>query len=199
MRGVWTSRRAHSASHPGSWGPAGVGVSSARTAAAGRCSRRIARPRATIAACSMAFRSSRMFPTQGRDAEFVEELVAEADVGDVGQAGLAQEMLGQGRDVFATVAKRRDVDGEDAEAEEQVFAELAGRHELVERPVRRRDDPDIGGPRPGIADRRHRAVLDDAQELHLEVRRDVADLIQQHRSAAGQLEEPFLVLDRAGE
>ena len=43
----------------------------------------------------------------------------------------------------------------DAEAEEQVFAEFAGRHQRAERPVGRGDDPDVGGARPGVADRRH--------------------------------------------
>ena len=124
-----------------------------------------------------------MFPAQGRERSSSRNVLGEVGVGDVRQAGLPQEVLGQGRDVVAPVAERRDVDREDAQAEEQVFAELAGRHELGERPVRRGDDPDVGRPRPGVADRRHLAVLDGPQELDLEARRDVADLVQEHRAA----------------
>ena len=75
----------------------------------------------------------------------VEDVAGELSVRHGGQAGLSQEMLGQGRDVFPALAKGRNVDLEDAEAEEQVLAELTGRHQRAQRPVGRRDDPDVGG------------------------------------------------------
>ena len=95
--------------------------------------------------------------------------------------------------------KRGKVDLEDAEAEEQVFAEFTGRHQLAQRAVGRRDDPDVGEPRPRVADRRDFAVLDGPQQLDLEARGDVADLVQQHGPAAGELEQPLSILDRPGE
>ena len=72
-------------------------------------------------------------------------------------------------------------------------------HELAERPVRRGEDPDVGRPRPGVADRREGAVLDDPQELDLEVGRDVAQLVEQQGPAGGELEQARPVLVRPGE
>ena len=108
----------------------------------------------------MAFLSSRTLPTQGRRVELSEHVIRQVDIGDIGKMGLRQEVLGQGGDVVAALAERRDVDREDAQAKVEVFAELTGRHQLSERPIGRGDDPDVGWPRPGVADRRHLAVLD---------------------------------------
>ena len=177
----------------------GVAPAALPVAAGGRCSARIGRPRATIAACSMAFLSSRTLPTQGREWSSSNIGFDRWHVGDVRQVGLRQEVLCQGRDVFAAVAQRRDMDREDAQAKVQVFAELAGRHQLGERPVGGGDDPDVGRTRPCVADRRHLAVLDGPQELDLKCRRNVADLVQEHRPAVGQLEQAFSVLARPGE
>ena len=50
-----------------------------------------------------------------------------------------------------------------------------------------------------LADRAHRLFLDDAQQLHLHVQRQIGDLIEEQRAAFGGLDQPFLVADRAGE
>ena len=42
-------------------------------------------------------------------------------------------------------------------------------------------------------------LLQDAQQLGLQLQRDLADLIQKHRAAIGQLESPDALRDRAGE
>ena len=60
-------------------------------------------------------------------------------------------------------------------------------------------DPDVGEPRPGVADRRDFPVLDGPQQLDLKARRDVADFVQEHGPAAGELEQPLSVLDRPRE
>ena len=103
-------------------------------------------------------------------------------------------MLGQRRDVLAPVAERRDLDREDAEPEEQVLAELARGHQLAERPVGRGQEPDVDRPGPGISHGRHLAMLDRPEQLDLDRRRDVADLVQQHGPPVGQLEQALAVL-----
>ena len=51
----------------------------------------------------------------------------------------------------------------------------------------------------GAADRHEHALLQDAQELHLERGRHVADLVHEEGAAVGDREEAGLVGDRAGE
>src|SRR4051794_11081149 len=85
-------------------------------------------------------------------AEFFQGRLGKPAGGTIGRAGLAEEVLGEGRDVLAPVPERRDVDLEVAQADEQGLPELAGGHQLGEGPVRRRDDPEVRRPRPGAAD-----------------------------------------------
>ena len=92
--------------------------------------------------------------------KFSEHVIRQVDIGDIRKMGLHQEVLRQGGDVVAALAQRRDVDREHAQAKVEVFAELTGRHQLTERPIRGGEDPDVGRARPGVADRRHLAVLD---------------------------------------
>ena len=52
---------------------------------------------------------------------------------------------------------------------------------------------------PGAADPEERAGLQRAQQLHLAVGLHLADLVEEERAAVGQLDEPGLGGDRAGE
>ena len=92
----------------------------------------------------MTLRNSRTLPVQGR-AQLVEDSAFELRVGCVPTAGLSQEVRSQCRDILTALAEWGDIDLEDAQAEEQVFAELAGRHQRVERPVGGGNDADVGG------------------------------------------------------
>ena len=74
-------------------------------------------------------------------------------------------------DVLRPLAERGNADREDADAVEEVFAEEALGDELVEGPVRRRDDPDVDLDRDRAADPVERALLEHAQELGLRGRR----------------------------
>ena len=53
--------------------------------------------------------------------------------------------------------------------------------------------------RRGVADGQDLALLQDAQQLDLHGRRHVADLVEEERAAVGDLEQPLLVGQRAGE
>ncbi len=49
------------------------------------------------------------------------------------------------------------------------------------------------------ADRPHLALLQHAQQLHLQRQRHVADLVEEQRAAVGRLEEALVRLHGAGE
>jgi hypothetical protein len=49
------------------------------------------------------------------------------------------------------------------------------------------------------ADRAHALFLDHAQQLHLQVQRQLGDLVEEQRAAVARLEQAFLVGVRAGE
>ena len=63
----------------------------------------------------------------------------------------------------------------------------------------RRDHPHVDGPGLGLADRAHLALLQHPQQLHLQLRRHVADLIKKDAAAIGGGEQPLVVARRAGE
>src|SRR6185295_5595746 len=81
----------------------------------------------------------------------------------------------------------------------EVGAELPRFHELLERAVRRRDDPDVGPDRLRAPDALERLLLEYAQQLRLEVERQVADLVQEERAVVGELEAPEPSCDGARE
>jgi hypothetical protein len=97
------------------------------------------------------------------------------------------------------LAQRRQRDLEDVDPVEEVLAELAGGPPCGQVLVRRGDDPDVDLDRLGAADRRERALLQHPQQLDLQRRRHVADLVEEEGAAVGDLEQPGLILDRAGE
>ena len=65
--------------------------------------------------------------------------------------------------------------------------------------MRRADDAHIEHLLGGGTDRTHRALLDRAQQLALHRQRQLADLVEKERAAAGGLEEALAVLAGAGE
>jgi hypothetical protein len=97
------------------------------------------------------------------------------------------------------VAQRRHDDREHAQAEVEVVAKAARPHLGGEVPIGRGDDPDVDPPGSLLADPRELAVLEHAQQLALERERDLADLVEEERTAVGSLETADAVLLRAGE
>ena len=93
----------------------------------------------------------------------------------------------------------RNPDREDAEAKKQILAELARGHQLVQRPIGRGQKANVDRPGASIPNRGHLAVLDGTQQLDLHSGRNVADLVEQHRPAVGQFEQPLAILDGPGE
>ncbi len=87
----------------------------------------------------------------------------------------------------------------DAQAEIQIGAEAPGRNFAAQLAVGRRDYPDIHFARLGTADPQHFAVLEHAQQLGLEIRARLADLVKEQGAARGPLEASRAIADRAGE
>src|SRR5262249_3530878 len=101
--------------------------------------------------------------------------------------------------VLAALAKRREPDRDDAQPEEEALAEAAGAHVGLEVAVRRRDDARVDLDRVGPADALEAMLLEEAEELRLQLRREVAHLVEEDRPALRGLQPSPLVLPRAGE
>ena len=74
------------------------------------------------------------------------------------------------------------------QAEQQILAEAARRDFGGQIGVGRRDDPHVDAARARRADALELAGLEHAQQLRLQVQRDVGDLVEEQRAAVGQLE-----------
>src|SRR5271155_4284582 len=110
-----------------------------------------------------------------------------------------EEMLRQRQDVFAALAQRRDLERDYAQAEIQVSAEFAGRYFAPQLAIGRRHDAHVDLPRLRRAYPQHLAVLEHAQQLSLEVRARLADLVEKQRAARGALEASEALANCAGE
>ena len=101
---------------------------------------------------------------------------------------LLEEVHGQQRDVLGPLAQRGQVDPDHVEPVEQVGAESALLDLILQDLVGGRDDPDVDLERLRPADALELPGLEHAEQLGLEGRGDVADLVEQQRPAVGQLE-----------
>src|SRR5690606_32809161 len=117
----------------------------------------------------------------------------------VARGEVVDEVDGEGQDVVAAFAQRRDLDLDDAEAVEQVAAERAVLDHALERAVGRRDETDVDRTGPVLADAADRTLLERAEQFRLHGRGEVADLVEEERAAAGGLEQSFAVAVGAGE
>src|SRR5207247_4773696 len=102
------------------------------------------------------------------------------------QAG--EQVARERRDVLAPVAQRREPDREDAQAVVEVLAESAGLHLLVEVPVGGHDDSGVDRAGAVLTHRADLPLLQHAQELRLERRAGLRDLVEEERAAARHLE-----------
>jgi hypothetical protein len=101
-----------------------------------------------------------------------------------------EEVLGQQQRVAAAQAQRRHLDVDDVEAVVQVLAELALADRLGQVAVGRGDQPHVDLDRLAAADPLERPLLQHAQQLDLQRRRYLADLVEEHGAAVGLLEPP---------
>ena len=107
--------------------------------------------------------------------------------------GIASNVvLDQGRDFFTALAQRRHSQPDDVEAVEEVFAEASLRDQLLEIGVGRGDDADVHLDRMGLAERVDLVGLEKAEQLRLQVDRQIRDFVEKQRA-------PFRRADDAGE
>ena len=91
------------------------------------------------------------------------------------------------------------MDLDDVQPVVEVLAERALRDHLREIAMARCDHASVERERLAIADAFERALLQDAQELRLQLERNLADLVEEQRALAGELESAGAIADRAGE
>src|SRR5438270_2579935 len=101
---------------------------------------------------------------------------------------LAQEMLYQRGNVFFTLTKWRQVNADDIQTIEQVFAELAFANQLLQIHIGGRDNTDIHLDFLDTTQMHKLAILQYPQDLALRVHAHRADLIQEQRAAIGNFE-----------
>ena len=112
---------------------------------------------------------------------------------------LLDEVIDEQRDVLAPLVQRRHRDLDHVQPVVEILAEAPGRHLVLQAPVRRADDAHVDALIVGVADAAEGLLLDQAQHLHLERERQLADLVEEERAAVGRLEQAGLVVQRARE
>ena len=108
-------------------------------------------------------------------------------------------MVRQQQHILRPLAEGGQCEGHDIQAIEQVFAETAGPHFGLEVAVGRGDQSNIRLSLSCFAKSFVRAVIEEPQKTRLRIRREVADFIEEQRSALAFLDLPGHVRHRAGE
>ena len=110
-----------------------------------------------------------------------------------------QSALRDDEDVVAALPQGRQVEVDHVEAVVEVLAEAPGADLLLEDPIGRGDDPDVDLLGLAVADAKDDALLERAQQLDLEVQRELADLVEEERPPVRRLELARTRGDRPGE
>jgi hypothetical protein len=98
-------------------------------------------------------------------------------------AELAYEVIGQKQDVLPPLAERRQLNPEHRDTIVQVFAEPAIDDRALEVEFGGSNATDVGLERRGAADPLVLSFLQDAKQLGLLGRRELADLVEEERAA----------------
>src|SRR5208283_5829163 len=111
---------------------------------------------------------------------------------------LRGEVLRQLQDFSRPIAQRWHLQLDHVEAVIKVLAEALLLDQLLEMLIGRRYDARIDLDRLRTADALERTLLQETQQLRLNHRRQVPNLVEQNRPALRRFEPSRLVLDRAG-
>src|SRR5690606_13601017 len=109
------------------------------------------------------------------------------------------KMLRENLDILHPLAKGRDLESDDIEAEQQVFTERLFGDGFGKIAVGGCDNADIDGHRLGAANTVDDLFLNGAEQLGLELDIHLADLIEQQGAAVGFLELADTAGNGAGE
>jgi len=110
-----------------------------------------------------------------------------------------QEALSEDEDLLLALAQRRNANLHDVEAIVEVFTELTAGERLLEIAIGRRHDPGVHVDHPVASDAGEAEVLQDVQELGLEGKGMLRDLVEVDRPLVGVLELARLSAVRPGE
>ncbi|MNQ67409.1 hypothetical protein D3C85_819310 [compost metagenome] len=113
-------------------------------------------------------------------------------------AVLLNEMPCQRKNVARPLAQRGQRQMHHVQPVEQVFAEMAGGHCVLQPHVGRGHHAHVDRHALARAQAHHFSLLQHAQQLHLDRQWQVADLIEEERAAVGCLEPSSLGRERAG-
>ncbi len=127
-----------------------------------------------------------------------ERAARELLVADVGSQ-LEQKLPRERRDVAAALAERRQPQRHRRKPVKQIGAKARLLDAIREARPARRKDAHVDQRRRFRADRAHGAVFDDAQELDLQVRRKLRDLVEEQAAAVRELERARAMGQRARE
>src|SRR5712692_6974459 len=111
---------------------------------------------------------------------------------------LLEEELHQHRNIFLALAQGREIYGDDIQAIEKVFAELAIAHKLLEVRVGSGDDAHVDLDFVHPAQVHELAILEHTQDLALRIHAHGADLVEKQRASIGNFKQSFLGSDGAG-
>lgn len=123
------------------------------------------------------------------------------DVGDLFPGFFVEfsnKVVDKGLNVFAAVSQGCQVDGEDVEAVEEVFAEFSLFDAFAQVSVCGGHDADVDFSGLGVANAFDFAFLDDAEEFYLDILGDFADFVEKDGAAIGAFESSDVVFDGAG-
>src|SRR5690606_36724056 len=112
---------------------------------------------------------------------------------------LQTEVTRQQGNVLLPLPQRGDMDGEDVERVVEILAEPAGGDLLLQRDVPRRNQPEVDRHRLTAPQPLDVPLLQDAQQLHLDGRRDGGDLVEEEGSTVRLLEQAAPVRYRSRE
>ena len=110
-----------------------------------------------------------------------------------------EEVLGQRRNIAGALAQGRDAEGHHVQTVVEIHAEGAALHLRREVAIGGGHQADIELPGARAPHAFKLALLQDAQELGLQLRRQLADLIEKDGAAFGHLELALLLRHGAGE
>ncbi len=102
----------------------------------------------------------------------------------------SDQMQGQAWNVIETFAKRRQVDFERIDSEEQVFAKRSFGNHLLKFTIRRTDDTNVDVKRFVVTHTSHFAGLEESQQFDLHGFIEFPKFVEEQRPVVGDFEEP---------
>src|ERR1051326_1085261 len=106
-------------------------------------------------------------------------------------------MPNQEGNVFRALAERRNINGKNVQAIEEIRPELLLLHEGTEITIGGGDQPRISAESAGATEPLKLALLQDTQKFGLQIDRDLSDLIQEDSPMMRQFEPADALRDRA--